>query len=163
MEQPFVKHRTRLQAGDKAPDFKAKDQNGNSLSSGDFRGQTLVLFFYPKDDTPACTAQACSLRDEVQVLGRRNMAVLGISADNERSHAKFAKKFNLPFPLLADTDLKICHDYDVFGKKLFFGRIIDGIVRTTFIIGPDGIIQHIISDVNTKGHGAQVLAAVGGS
>lgn len=152
----FVKHITRLKAGDAAPLFEGKDQNGNLISLNDFKGKTLVLYFYPKDDTPGCTAQACSLRDEYKYLTKRDFAVLGVSKDDEKSHQKFSKKFGLPFPLISDTDLKILKAYDVWGKKMFMGRIFDGILRTTFIIKDKKIIR-VITDVNTEEHAKQVI------
>ena len=155
--RPFVKHKTSLKVGDKAPDFSASDQNGNTVTLGSLRGKTVILYFYPKDDTPGCTATACSLRDELDFLSDRNYAVVGVSADDERSHAKFARKYELPFPLLADTKLKICYAYDVYAKKMFMGRITDGIVRTTFIIDANGYIQHVIDSVDTQNHAQQIL------
>lgn|GEM_PF-17912 len=155
--RPFVKHKTSLKVGDKAPDFSASDQNGNTVTLGSLRGKTVILYFYPKDDTPGCTATACSLRDELDFLSDRNYAVVGVSADDERSHAKFARKYELPFPLLADTELKICYAYDVYAKKMFMGRITDGIVRTTFIIDANGYIQHVIDSVDTQNHAQQIL------
>lgn len=155
--RPFVKHKTSLKVGDKAPDFSASDQNGNTVTLSSLRGKTVILYFYPKDDTPGCTATACSLRDELDFLTDRNYTVVGVSADDERSHAKFARKYELPFPLLADTELKICYAYDVYAKKMFMGRIMDGIVRTTFIIDPNGYIQHVIDSVDTQNHAQQIL------
>jgi peroxiredoxin Q/BCP len=152
----FVKHVTHLKAGDAAPNFSGNDQNGNLISLNDFAGKTLVLYFYPKDDTSGCTAQSCSLRDEYQYLIKKNYAVVGVSADNGKSHQKFIKKFNLPFPLIADVDKTIIRAFDVWGKKMFMGRIFDGILRTTFII-KDGKIIRVISDVDTEGHGKQVM------
>ena len=130
----FVKHQTHLKAGNAAPFFEGKDQNGNPISLNDFAGKTLVLYFYPKDDTSGCTAQSCSLRDEYQYLTKKDFAVVGVSADNEKSHQKFIKKFSLPFPLIADVDKTIIKAFDVWGKKMFMGRIFDGILRTTFLI-----------------------------
>lgn len=156
-ESNFIAHTTRLIPGQKAPEFEAKDQDNRTVRLQDFSGKTLVLYFYPKDDTPTCTNQACSLRDEYSALREKGYYILGVSADDERSHKKFIKKFNLPFPLLSDTDMKMIRDYDVWGTKMLFGRILDGIVRTTFIIGPDGIIAHIISDVDSKHHAQQIL------
>lgn len=153
----FVPHSTKLKEGDKAPDFSGLDQNGKTIKLDDFKGKTVVLYFYPKDNTPGCTLQACSLRDEYKNLGKKNIAVIGVSADDVKSHKKFADRFSLPFPLIADTDRKLLKSYDVFGKKQFMGRVFDGIVRTTFIIGPTGIIEKIIKEVNTKGHGKQVV------
>jgi peroxiredoxin Q/BCP len=153
----FVTHRTKLKVGDKAPAFKAKDQHGNLISSSDFKGKTIVLYFYPKDNTPGCTVEACSLRDEHQYFTKQNYVVIGVSADDEKVHKKFADKFELPFSLLADTDMKIIKDYDVWGTKQFMGRIYDGIIRTTFIINEKGIIKHIITEVKTKEHAQQII------
>lgn len=153
----FVKHQTQLKAGDRAPRFEGKDQHGNVISSSSFSGKSVILYFYPKDDTEACTATACSLRDDQQQLTTKKFAVVGVSADSERSHAKFASKYKLPFSLLADEDKTIIHAYDVWGQKKLFGKIYDGIVRTTFLINPDGIIGRVIHDVDTKHHGQQIL------
>jgi peroxiredoxin Q/BCP len=152
----FVKHVTKIKAGDAAPFFEGKDQNGNLISSKDFTEKTLVLYFYPKDDTSGCTAQSCSLRDEYRYLTKKDFAVVGVSKDDEKSHQKFIKKFSLPFPLIADVDKAIINAYDVWGKKMFMGRIFDGIVRTTFLIKDKKIIR-VISDVNTEGHAKQVM------
>lgn len=157
-ETKFVPHSTHLRVGDKAPYFEGIDQKGNTISSYSMAGKTIVLYFYPKDDTPGCTAEACSLRDEHYFLGSNNYAVVGVSADTIESHVKFAEKYNLPFPLIADTNMNIIHAYDVWGPKQLAGRIYDGIVRTTFIVGADGIIKHIIKDVDTKEHAKQILA-----
>lgn len=154
----FVAHATHLKAGDKAPYFEGKDQNGNVVSLNSLAGKTIILYFYPKDDTPGCTAEACSLRDEYKYLSNKNYAVVGVSADDERSHAKFASKYSLPFPLIADTSMSVIKAFDVFGKKQFMGKIYDGIIRTTFVISPDGNIKHVVTDVNTKDHAKQVLA-----
>jgi peroxiredoxin Q/BCP len=151
----FVTHRTSLKEGQAAPFFKGNDQHNNEVSLDDFTGKTLVLYFYPKDDTSGCTAQSCSLRDEYQYLTKENYAVLGVSADDVKSHKKFADKFSLPFPLLADVNKEAIHAYDVWGEKLLYGRIYEGIVRTTFII-ENKIIKKIITDVDTEGHGKQV-------
>jgi peroxiredoxin Q/BCP len=152
----FVKHVTHLKAGDAVPNFTGKDQNGNPISLNDFAGKTLVLYFYPKDDTSGCTAQSCSLRDEYQYLVKKDYAVIGVSKDDEKSHQKFIKKFSLPFPLIADVDKTIINAFDVWGKKMFMGRIFDGILRTTFIIKDKKIIR-VITDVDTEGHGKQVM------
>ena len=117
-----------------------------------------MLYFYPKDDTPGCTATACSLRDEYQFLSKKNYAIIGVSADDEKSHLKFAKKYNLPFPLLADTTNKIMKAYNVWGLKQFMGKIYDGIIRTTFIIDETGIIKNVIKSVDTKNHAQQILS-----
>ena len=152
----FVKHATHLKAGDAAPMFEGKDENGNLISLNDFAGKTLVLYFYPKDDTSGCTAQSCSLRDEYKYLTQKDYAVVGVSKDDEKSHQKFIKKFSLPFPLIADVDSVMLNAFDVWGKKMFMGRIFDGILRTTFIIKDKKIIR-VITDVDTEGHAKQVM------
>lgn len=156
-EVKFTTHSTSLKVGDKAPAFSAKDQNGKTIALKDFKGKNVVLYFYPKDNTPGCTMEACSLRDEHQYLSKKNFVVLGVSADDEKMHKKFATKYELPFSLLADTDMSIIKAYDVWGKKQFMGRIFDGIIRTTFIINDKGVISHVITDVKTKEHGKQIL------
>jgi peroxiredoxin Q/BCP len=153
----FIAHSTKLKVGDKAPAFKAKDQHGQSISSTDFKGKKIVLYFYPKDNTPGCTAEACSLRDEHNYFTKQNYVVLGVSADDEKMHKKFADKYELPFSLLADTDMKIIKAYDVWGTKQFMGKIYDGIIRTTFVINEKGIIKNIITEVKTKEHAQQIL------
>jgi len=157
-EVSFKAHTSSLKPGDKAPYFEAKDQDGKTVCLADFSEKTLVLYFYPKDNTPTCTNQACNLRDAYKLLTQKEHAVVGVSADNEKSHAKFATKFSLPFPLLADVDMKIIKAYDVLGTKQLFGKIYDGIVRTTFIIDSKGIIKEIIREVESKNHGQQILS-----
>lgn len=157
-KEKFVGHTTHLKPGDKAPDFEAVDQNGDMITLASLKGKKVALYFYPKDNTPSCTNEACSLRDEHLLLGKKNFVVLGVSADNEKSHKKFADKFNLPFSLLADPEMKIIKAYDVWGLKLFMGRIYDGIIRTTFVIDEKGLIEHVIRDVNTKQHAQQILS-----
>jgi thioredoxin-dependent peroxiredoxin len=147
----------KLTSGEKAPDFKAKDQNGHDVALSDFRGKKLVMYFYPKDDTPGCTAQACDLRDNYERLLDAGYAVLGVSVDDEKSHRKFIDKFNLPFPLLADTDHQLVEAYGVWVEKNMYGRTYMGIARTTFVIDEEGVITDIISKVDTKSHTAQIL------
>lgn len=147
----------KLTSGEKAPDFKAKDQNGQDVALSDFRGKKLVMYFYPKDDTPGCTAQACDLRDNYERLINAGYAVLGVSVDDEKSHRKFIEKFNLPFPLLADTDHQLVEAYGVWVEKNMYGRTYMGIARTTFVIDEEGIIADIIGKVDTKSHTAQIL------
>lgn len=154
---PFVPHATSLREGMQAPYFEGTDQHGNSVRSRDLIGKTVVLYFYPKDDTPGCTAESCSLRDEYQYMSNNNYAVVGVSADDVNSHQRFAEKYNLPFPLLADTDRNIIKAYDVWGQKMMAGNIYDGIVRTTFIIDGDGIIKNVITKVDTANHAKQVM------
>jgi len=154
----FKGHKTHLKVGERAPFFEGTDQNGNTVSSYLLGGRNIVLYFYPKDDTDGCTAQSCSLRDEHYFLGANNYVVVGVSADDTESHLKFATKYSLPFPLIADTNMEIIKAYDVWGRKQLAGKIYDGIVRTTFIIGADGMIKHIITNVDTKEHAKQILA-----
>lgn len=146
-----------LQAGDIAPVFSGKDQNGNTVALENLSGKKVILYFYPKDDTPGCTAQACNLRDNYAALQAAGYVLLGISPDNEKKHQKFISKYDLPFPLLADTDHSIAEAYGVWGKKKFMGREYMGILRTTFIIDEQGKIERIISNVNTAEHTAQIL------
>lgn len=148
-----------LKTGDKAPDFRTRNQDGQEVKLSDFRGKKVVLYFYPKDDTPGCTAQSCDLRDNYDRFLAQGYEVLGVSADDEKSHVKFRQKFNLPFDLLADTDHKMVNDYGVWGEKSMFGKKYMGINRTTFIIDENGIIEDIISKVNTEQHTSQILAS----
>ena len=152
-----TKHATHLKAGDKAPKFKAKDQDGKEISLSDFAGKKLVLYFYPKDNTPGCTAESCNLRDNYNLLLKKGYAVLGVSANDEKDHKKFIKKFSLPFPLIADTEKEVCNAYGVWGKKKFMGREFMGIVRTTFIISEKGIIEELIKKVDNENHTSQIL------
>lgn len=146
-----------LQEGDQAPAIKSKDQNGSEVSLTDYKGKTVVLYFYPKDDTPGCTAEACDFRDNYQGLLAKGIAVLGVSVDDEKSHQKFVTKHSLPFTLLADTDQKIVNDYGVWVEKNMYGKKYMGTVRTTFIIDGEGKIAHIIKKVDTKNSTQQVL------
>ena len=143
--------------GQKAPGFNVKDQHGNTVSLDQFAGKKVVLYFYPKDDTPGCTAEACDFRDNYQGLTAKGYVVLGVSVDDEKSHKKFADKHNLPFTLLADTDKKIVEAYGVWGEKNMYGKKYMGTNRTTFVIDENGIIAHIITKVDTKNSTAQVL------
>ncbi|HSH65797.1 MAG TPA: thioredoxin-dependent thiol peroxidase [Bacteroidia bacterium] len=153
----MANYSTHLKEGEKAPDFKAKDQTGKEVQLADFKGKKVVLYFYPKDDTPGCTTQACNLRDNYTQLKKKGYVIIGVSADEEKKHIKFTKKYNLPFQLLADVDKKIITAYDVWGEKHFMGRIFDGIIRTTFLIDENGVIEKIIRDVKTKNHSEQLL------
>lgn len=146
-----------LQVGDVAPDFEVKNQHGEPVTLSAFRGQKVVLYFYPKDDTPGCTAQACNLRDNYEALLRQGYVVLGVSVDNEKKHQKFITKYELPFPLLADTDHEIVEKYGVWQEKSMYGRKYMGTMRYTFVIGEDGKIEDIITKVDTKDHAAQIL------
>jgi peroxiredoxin Q/BCP len=147
-----------LQTGDEAPEISAKDQNGNDVRLSDFKGKKVILYFYPKDDTPGCTAQACNLRDNYESLLSQGFVVLGVSVDNEKSHQKFIKKYDLPFPLLADTDHTIVEAYGVWVEKSMYGKTYMGTARTTFVIDEKGIISEIIQIVDTKNHTDQILS-----
>ena len=150
------------QAGDQAPAFQLADQDGNPVSLAQFAGRSVVLYFYPKDDTPGCTVEACGFRDEHSALEAAGAVVLGVSADSTASHRKFATKFNLPFPLLADVDRTLSEAYGVWGEKSLYGRKFMGITRATFLIGPDGVLKQVWPKVKVNGHVAEVLAALRG-
>lgn len=146
-----------LTIGDKAPDFKSKDDKGNTISLSQFLGKKIVLYFYPKDNTPGCTEQACNLRDNYESLIANGYVVLGVSIDDEKSHTKFINKFNLPFPLIADTEKEIVNLYGVWAEKSMYGKTYMGIVRTTFIIDENGVIIDVIAKVKTKEHYNQII------
>ena len=146
-----------LTIGDPAPDFTSIDQNGQPIKLSDYRGKKVVLYFYPKDDTPGCTAQACSLRDNYASLKAAGYEVLGVSVDDQKAHKKFISKYDLPFTLVSDTDKQVVEAYDVWKEKSMYGRNFMGIVRTTFLIDENGIISDIIGKVDTKNHAEQIL------
>jgi peroxiredoxin Q/BCP len=146
-----------INEGDKAPAFKSKDQNGNIVSLKDFLGKKVILYFYPEDDTPTCTEEACNLRDNFSLLKKKGFIILGVSPQNEKSHLKFAKKFQLPFSLLADPDRKITEAYECWGKKKLFGHEYMGVLRTTFIIDEKGRIEKIFRKVHSKKHTEQII------
>ena len=148
---------THLKEGDKAPVFKGVDQSGKTISLADLKGKKVILYFYPKDMTPGCTAQACNLRDNYSALLKKGFAVVGVSTDGVKSHQKFADKYDLPFPLLADEDHTIVDQYGVWGEKKFMGRVYDGTHRTTFVINEEGVIDRIISKPDTKHHTEEIL------
>ena len=148
---------TELTAGMQAPDFTAADQNGNPVTLSQFQGQKVILYFYPKDNTPGCTAEACDFRDNYSGLVAKGIVVVGVSADDEKSHQKFINKYSLPFTLLADTDHKIVEAYGVWVEKNMYGKQYMGIARSTFIIDEAGLIAHIVTKVDTKNATAQVL------
>jgi peroxiredoxin Q/BCP len=148
---------TELKEGDKAPVFEGVDQNGQRVLLSDFKGKKVILYFYPKDDTPGCTAQACNLRDNYQELINKGFQVIGVSTDSVKSHKKFELKFSLPFPLIADEEKKIVEQYGVWGAKKFMGKSYMGTNRTTFVIDEEGIIQKIIQKPDTKNQTQQVL------
>ena len=149
---------TELKTGDPAPDFSGPIQDGTTVSLSDFKGKKLVLFFYPKDDTPGCTAAACSLRDHHQELKDKGYALLGVSPDPIKKHQKFIDKHGLTMPLLSDEDHSIMNAYGVWGRKKFMGREYDGVLRTTFVIDENGTIEHVYTKVKTKAHAEQILA-----
>ena len=146
-----------LKVGDPAPDFSALNEQGESVRLADFKGRKLVLYFYPKDDTPGCTAEACSLRDGYPQFLAKGYAILGVSPDSVKKHVKFREKFSLPFSLLADEDHSVSLAYGVWGPKKFMGRAYDGIHRTTFVIDENGVIERIIEKVDTDKHTEQLL------
>ena len=148
---------TDLKPGDKAPFFEGVDQNENTITLDDFKGKKLILYFYPKDNTPGCTAEACDLRDNYNLWLEKGYAVVGVSPDTVKSHQKFAEKYNLPFPLIADPEKKILKAYGVWGLKKNYGREYEGVFRTTFIIDENGIIQDVFKKVKTKEHTKQIL------
>lgn len=146
-----------LEAGDKAPDFTAEDQDGNSISLKDYSGKKLVLFFYPKASTPGCTAEACNLKDNWERFKSKGFEILGVSADTKKRQQNFKNKFELPYPLLADESKEVINAYGVWGPKKFMGKEYEGINRTTFVIDEQGIIEEVIGKVKTKDHAAQIL------
>ncbi|MNS21335.1 putative peroxiredoxin bcp [compost metagenome] len=151
----------KLSINDKAPEFSGVDQNGNPVSLANYKGKKVVLYFYPKDDTPGCTAEACDFRDNYAGLKSKGFEVIGVSVDSEKSHTKFVNKYNLPFTLIADPDKKMVEDYGVWVEKSMYGRTYMGTARTTFIINEESVITHIIEKVDTKNSTQQVLDLVG--
>jgi len=148
---------THLKIGDKAPSFSALDQDGKQHTLNDYKGKKLVVFFYPKANTPGCTAEACDLRDNFERFQINNYALLGVSADSAKAQGKFKDKFEFPFPLLADEEKSVINAFGVWGPKKFMGREFDGIHRTTFVIDENGVIEDVITQVKTKEHAAQIL------
>lgn len=149
-----------IEEGKKAPAFSLKNQDGETVKMSDFAGKPVVLYFYPKDDTPGCTTEACGFRDEHAQLKKAGAVVLGVSPDNEKRHAKFAAKYELPFTLLADTEHEVAEKYGAWGEKSLYGRKYMGIFRVTFLIGPDGKVAKVWPKVKPAEHAAEVLAAV---
>lgn len=147
-----------LETGDKAPLFESKDQQGNPIKLADYKGKKIILYFYPRDNTKGCTAQACNLRDNHELLKKEGYEVIGVSTDDEKSHQKFIEKYDLPFPLVADTTQEVVQLYDVWKEKSMYGRKFMGIVRTTFLIDEDGIITDIIKKIKTAEHTAQIIS-----
>jgi thioredoxin-dependent peroxiredoxin len=143
-----------------APDFNLADETGSLRSLSDFHGKAVVLYFYPKDDTPGCTTEACAFRDDYGAYQQAGVTILGVSPDTSKSHAKFKEKFHLPFSLLADENHQLCLAYGVWGLKKNYGKEYEGVFRTTFLIGPDGKIVKVWANVKPDGHSAEILAAL---
>src|SRR6476469_5037634 len=148
-----------LTEGDKAPSFSARDQNGELVSLANFKGKKVALYFYPEDDTPTCTVEACNLRDNFSLLKKKGITILGVSPDSEKKHKKFEKKFNLPFTLLADEGKRIIDKYGVWGEKNLYGRKYMGLHRTTFLIDEDGVIKKIFLKPRNKAHAEEIVKA----
>ncbi len=147
-----------LKAGDKVPEFTSKDQDGNEISLSDYKGKKLIVFFYPRANTPGCTAEACNLRDNYAELQAQGYELLGVSEDSAKKQANFRNKYEFPFPLLADEDHTVIETFGVWGPKKFMGKEYDGLHRTTFIIDESGVVSNVIDKVKTKDHAAQILA-----
>lgn len=153
---------TELAEGMKAPDFSGKDQSGKLISLQDLQGRKVILYFYPKDNTPGCTTESCNLRDNYRVLIKKGFEVIGVSADSEKSHQNFKEKYELPFNLIADTGKEVLKAYEAWGLKKLYGKVYEGILRKTFIIDEQGVILKIINKVDTKNHTNQILDALKG-
>ena len=149
-----------LKIGDKAPDFELKDTNGNLFRLSKLKGKEIVLYFYPKDLTPGCTVEACNFRDDYNDYNKKGVLVFGVSLDNEERHKKFTEKYDLPFPLLSDAEIKVSKAYGVYGEKSFLGKKYFGINRTTFVIDKKGFIKHVFEKVNPKNHSKEVVGAI---
>ncbi len=149
-----------LKQGDAVPNFTVNDQDGNAISLSDYKGKKLIVFFYPKANTPGCTAEACNLSDNYKVLQDKGFEILGVSADTEKKQSNFKNKFDFPYPLLADTEKEVIEAFGVWGLKKFMGREYDGIHRKTFLIDENGVVAHVIDKVKTKDHAAQILELV---
>lgn len=149
-----------LEAGERAPGFSLKDQDGTVHDLKDYAGKTVVLYFYPKDDTPGCTKEACSFRDNHEAINEAGAVVLGVSADDAASHQAFREKFGLPFPLLVDEGAKVASSYGAWGEKVLYGKTVIGMIRSTFIIGPDGVLTKVWKQVQAEGHAEHVLKAL---
>ena len=146
-----------LKAGDKVPHFTATDDSGNTVSMTDYKGKKLIVFFYPRANTPGCTAEACNLRDHYTALQDKGYEIIGVSADSQKKQHNFKTKYQFPFPLLADEDKTVINAFGVWGPKKFMGREFDGIHRTTFLVDADGVVTHVVDKVKTKDHAAQLL------
>ncbi len=153
---------TRLDAGDRAPAFELPDQDGNVVALGDFAGQRVVVYFYPADDTPGCTKEACQFNDNLRAFSNAGVAVVGISPDGAEKHRRFRQKYGLRFPLLTDADHRVMTAYGAWGEKTLYGKRTVGVIRSTFLIGPDGTVERAWYNVRADGHAAKVLAELGG-
>lgn len=149
-----------LSVGDKAPAFKGVIQDGSEVSLSDYKGKKLIVYFYPADNTPSCTAEGCSLRDNYKALQKKGYEILGVSPDSPRKHTNFIKKFEFPFDLFADKDLEMTKAFGAFGWKKFMGKEYEGVLRSTFLIDENGVIEAVISKVKTKTHGEQILEVI---
>jgi thioredoxin-dependent peroxiredoxin len=149
-----------ISAGIQAPDFTLQDETGTPRSLSDYRGKSVVLYFYPKDDTSGCTKEACSFRDDYSAYEGSGVVILGVSPDSPKSHAKFKSKYGLPFTLLADVDHKVCEMYGVWGRKKYMGREYDGVLRTTYLIDPQGLIIQVIEGVKPANHSQEIIEAL---
>jgi len=152
-----------VKEGDRAPDFDLEADDGTRVRLSSLLGKTIVLYFYPRDDTPGCTKEACSFRDSWAAVQAKGVVLMGVSPDPIERHLKFKAKYGLPFPLLVDQDKTVMKAYGAFGKKTMYGKLVEGVIRSTFIIGPDGRVKKVFPKVKPEGHAAEVLAAVGGN
>lgn len=150
-----------LQAGDKAPSFKGINQKGETISLSDFKGKKVILYFYPKDNTPGCTAEACSLNDKTAFFLEKGIVVIGVSADSVQSHQKFAEKYELAFNLISDTEKELLQAYEAWGEKKNYGKVYMGIIRTTYVISEEGVIEAVFPKVDTKTHAEQIMKVLG--
>lgn len=148
---------THLNEGDKAPNFEGLDQDGKTVKLADYKGKKVILYFYPKDNTPTCTVESCNLRDNENLLKSKGFEIIGVSPDTQKKHQNFITKHNLPFPLIADTELEIIKAYGVWGLKKFMGKTFDGLHRTTFVIDENGMIERVFKKVKSKVHADQIL------
>jgi peroxiredoxin Q/BCP len=146
-----------LKEGDRAPAFEGRNQEGKTIRLSDLKGKKVVLYFYPKDDTPGCTAEACNLRDNYAELAEKGFEVIGVSPDTEKSHIKFRGKYQIPYNLISDTEKKILKEYGAWGEKNMYGKIAQGVLRTTYVISEEGVIEKVFTKVNTKDHARQIL------
>jgi peroxiredoxin Q/BCP len=151
----------KLKEGDKAPAFEGINQDGKTIRLDDLKGKKVILYFYPKDFTSGCTDEACSLRDNYSELADRGFEVIGVSPDNEKSHIKFKSKYGLPYTLISDTEKNILKEYGAWGEKNMYGKIVQGVLRTTFVINEEGVIEKVFTKVNTKDHAQQILEGLG--